>query len=114
MIETCLLAVLSALGIVLIVWCIAGFRMLPTEGDGYCVLFSDSSEACLSQLRSYRFLLSSGLIRLPLYIVDVGFRDEDRLYWAFQAENHGDIRLFSLKQWVDFIETERLKRVSRT
>ena len=43
MVETVILSVLAAMGIVLIVWCISGALLLPAGGRGYSVLFADVS-----------------------------------------------------------------------
>jgi len=114
MLETCVLALLSALGIVLLFWCAAGFWMLPCAGEGYCVLYATDAADSLRQIRSYRYLTNSGMIRIPMFVVDCGMQQEDKTLLLQEMDRHPQLRLYSLQQWEDFIETERKERVSRT
>lgn len=84
MIETAMLALLSALGILLLITCLFGFLMLPAWGNGYCLIIADDTADVLTQIRSVRFLICSGLLRLPLYVAD---QTEDGRYAALFAKD---------------------------
>ena len=112
MLETCILAILSALGVVLLFWCAAGFLLLPCRGDGYCVLYAQNAEVCLRQIHAYRFLFNSSLVRMPMYVVDCGLETEDTLFLQQEIKRYGEFRFYSLRQWLDFLETERKEFVS--
>ena len=112
MLETVILSLLSALGIVLIIWCICGRLLLPMDGEGFCVIFADRSEESNRQIRAYTYLLHSGLMQIPLCVVDLGLDPDERK--RLETYETANLWVFSPQQWVDFIETESFGRVSGT
>lgn len=114
MVASAVLALLAALGIVLLVWVVTGTWLLPAGGTGYTVLFIDGSSRCRRQIRGYLFLLRAGLSRLPLYLVDCGLPAEDRVRLRYAEQDSGWIRLYSAAEWAEFRETERENSVLGT
>lgn len=112
LLETVILALFCALGIVLVFWCALGAAVLPYRGNGYCVLFADDHCSSIRQVRAYAYLLHSGLLDVPLCIVDFGLPPEERS--RLERSDHLKLRVLSPQQWADFIETENWNRVSGT
>ena len=111
MVETVILSVLAAMGIVLIVWCISGALLLPAGGHGYSVLFADGSDVSRRQIRAYLYLLRSGLSRLPLMVVDCGLSEGDLRTLRTAAAESTELRVFTPLEWEEYRETEREARV---
>lgn len=76
MVLDVILAVLAALGIVLLGWCLVGSFLVPARGSGYCILIYQNGHdrrrvnACL-------FLQRSGLLRMPLVVIDQGMTEAE-------------------------------------
>ena len=67
MIQAAMLSLLSALGILLLLWCLLGWIFCPAAGEGYCVLFFHKRSR--SRLNGHLLLRHWGLQRLPLILV---------------------------------------------
>jgi len=114
MVESIVVALLSALGVVLLFWCIVGILILPAGGEGYSVLFARDSEQDLRRIRASLFLRHSGLCTLPLLVVNCGLSETFLVELSAKALDSDSFRLLSPQEWEDFIETERNGRVSGT
>ena len=104
MIETAILALLAALGILLVFGSLLGWLMLPVRGSGFCLIHAE--EDSLPQIRGLRFLVCSGLLRLPLYVMD---HTADGRYTALFAHDPYVI-LLPFGEWEELLDTERLER----
>lgn len=65
---------LAAAGIILLLWCLIGFFLLPLEGTGLVTVFRASGDGqdLERQVRGHAFLKNAGVIGASLVIVDYG------------------------------------------
>lgn len=112
MIQAAILALLSALGILLLLWCLLGWIFFPASGDGYCVLFFHRMER--RRLSGHLMLRHWGLQRLPLILVCMESEGSllEELERYIIREN--DILLLTQQEWIVFQEMEREDGVSGT
>ncbi len=110
MIQAAMLSLLSALGILLLLWCLLGWIFFPAAGDGYCVLFFHKMSR--SRLNGHLLLRHWGLQRLPLILVCM--EQDSELYQAL-AEHimyENSVILLTQQEWHTFREMERDNGVS--
>ncbi|MEA4965079.1 MAG: hypothetical protein VB055_04530 [Oscillospiraceae bacterium] len=109
MVLDVILAVLAAMGIVLIAWCLVGLFLLPADGAGYCIFYYRGARD-RKRVLAYLFLLRGGLTRLPLYVVDRGMTPEERAEFR-RLEESPDFCVLDEESLNKFREMERDGRV---
>ena len=97
--------VLATAGLILFCWCLIGSFLLPVAGRNLTAVYmagKDSSD--LEQtVQSFSWLRGTGMIEMPLKIVDCGMDEETRHLAERLARAHPYIQIVSQKQG----ETER-------
>ncbi len=112
MIQAAILSLLSALGVMLLLWCLLGWIFFPASGEGYCVLFF--RKMSVRRLNSHLLLRHWGFQRLPLILVCV--EPDHALYdeLAIHIAHENGVLLLTMQEWNTFRETERNDSVSGT
>ena len=105
MLETAIVAVLAAMGILLLCFCAAAAALMPAGGRGWCVLFADGSKETGRQVRGWRLLQRLGLCRLPVIVVDCGLSEAQR-FEILYAQRGTDVRCLTPEQWKELRERE--------
>ena len=69
---------LIAAGVLLCLWCLVGWLLLPFGGDDLQLVLKarDDADRLERQLRACAWLQSSGLLRGELLVLDCGLREE--------------------------------------
>lgn len=112
MIQAAILSLLSALGILLILWCMLGWIFFPASGEGYCVLFFHQMSR--RRLNGHLLLRHWGFQRLPLILVCL--EEDETLYQELEIHiaHEKGVLLLSQQEWDAFRETERSDGVPGT
>lgn len=73
MVEDIILCVLAACGVLLLLWCAAGWALFPCRGRAFTLLYvTGEAEALERTLRAQRWLRKSGLLYGRVIVVDCG------------------------------------------
>jgi len=95
MVWQVIFCVLAAAGILLFLWCLAGTFLLPVAGDGMVIRYraSGGAPALEQTVRSFLWLRETGLIDMPLQIIDDGLDQEARGVAVRLAQKYPCIQL---------------------
>ena len=95
MIWQVIASVLGAAGLILFCWCFIGSFLLPVAGRNVTAVYVAGKDAAdLEQtVRSFSWLRGTGMIEMPLKIVDCGMDEETRRLAERLAGTHPYIQI---------------------
>ena len=101
--------VLATAGLILFCWCLIGSFLLPVAGRNLTAVYQAGRDASdLEQtVRSFSWLRGTGMIEMPLKIVDCGMDVETRRLAERLARAHPYIQIVGKEQRQEQEETER-------
>lgn len=83
---------LQAAGILLLLWALLGWLMTGQDRGGAAVCCCLPGHPPEAFLRFYLFLREAGLIRCPLFLVDCGMAERERLALEGLCRGRADVR----------------------
>lgn len=95
--------VLATAGLILFCWCLIGSFLLPVAGRNLTAVYLASKDSAdLEQtVRSFSWLRGTGMIEMPLKIVDCGMDEETR---------HLAVRLARAHPYIQLVRQEEVDR----
>ena len=92
--------VLATAGLILFCWCLIGSFLLPVAGRNLTAVYRAGGDASdLEQtVRSFSWLRGTGMIEMPLRIVDCGMDEETRRLAERLARTHPYIQIVREKR----------------
>lgn len=101
--------VLATAGLILFCWCLIGSFLLPVAGRNLSAVYMAGENAAdLEQtVQSFSWLRGTGMIEMPLKIVDCGMSSETRRLAERLARAHPYIQIVDGMRWKMQEETER-------
>lgn len=82
-------------GVILFAWCLVGVFLLPVTGEDMVTQYrvSGSAEMLEQTVRSFTWLRETGMIDMPLQIIDCGLNEQGLLAVRRLAERHPYIQV---------------------
>ena len=101
--------VLATAGLILFCWCLIGSFLLPVAGRNLTAVYLASGDSTdLEQtVRSFSWLRGTGMIEMPLKIVDCGMDNEARRLAERLARAHPYIQIVAGARRAEQEDTER-------
>ena len=108
MILDVIICALWCIGILTLIWCIAGWLLLPLSSRQMTVLVPDDRPGALElQLRANEWLRAAGLLKGPVYVLRDDLEDEVLIEAEHFASEHEQIDILTRAQLCVILKVEQ-------
>ena len=108
MILDVIICALWCVGILTLIWCIAGWLLLPLSSRQMTVLVPDDRPGALEQqLRANEWLRAAGFLKGPVFVLSDDLEETVRLEAEYFASEHKQIDILTRAQLCAILKVEQ-------